>query len=393
MIVGDSRTGAIGPSTPSTRRLRLYLDRASCALVPAAAATCGSTSSRSTTSPTRSSRLTFDPRAAGLTFHLTAPASPCRPRPSCSAPTAPGPREHLGVRLAAGRCVPLPAARPWPAAAGEPAALGTLLPYADAPRASGATTSTDCSAPDEPDWRAYPAAPARVRDGRRVPAPLASGRFTSRSFSGWRARHRPVDLPRPGREPVRSPRAGAVRGDMLAAPAPCGARGRPGDRVAVVGLNSTRYLTRRRRHRPGRRGRACRSTHQPAGRDRRDPRGQRSAPAARRRAGRLAPAGGAARPHSRSSPSAARRRRRPARPVLAWDDFLALRGDAEPRRRRPRRSASATWPRSATRRARPGGRRASSSPTGSCAGWPRPWPALLPWKAGRGRPATSRSCP
>ena len=181
--------------------------------------------------------------------------------------------------------------------------------------------------------------------------------------------------------------ADTVRAEMLAAAGALRRLGvRPGDRVAVVGLNSTRYLTVDVAvGLAGAVGVPLHPTSPPAELDEvLAASGARlllvGAPAVLAGWASCAPASR----WCRSAPAG-------ARGVLAWADFLGS-GAADP--------GPATAPVGpddlATiryTRARPGGPRGSPSPTGSCAGWPRPWPACCPGRPGRGLPPTCRSCP
>jgi long-chain acyl-CoA synthetase len=242
MIVGDSRTGAIAtfntvygpllryltgrlPLVPAGRGQRLDLvpvDWVADAVV----------------------RVAFDPRASGQTFHLAAPAG--------SGPTLGDvfdvarefAREHLGVGLPPARFVPFARDALGSDRLGR-MVLGRarlLLPYVDEGRVFRRDNVERLLGHEKVDWEAilprllaYAAARGFLHRSERTVHEQILFRLERAS--------RPVSygdvveghvFPRTARE---------VHAEILAAAGALRAFGiEPGDRVAIVGLNSTRYL-------------------------------------------------------------------------------------------------------------------------------------------------------
>ncbi|HUY99840.1 MAG TPA: SDR family oxidoreductase [Thermomicrobiaceae bacterium] len=244
MIVGDSRTGYVRTFNTIYPPLRLYL-AGKLRLIPARS------DQRINVVPVdyvvdAVVRLTLDPRAAGMTFHLTTPDQSLPTVAELVDATREWAAMHLGVSLPRPWFVPLPSGALRAVAGRAPGTLATLsvlLPYFDT-RGQFQRDNTDrLLGPYHPEWRTL------------VPALLgyaASQSFLHRSdrtvheqaLFRLQSEHRPVTyhdivegrvLTRPGPE---------VRRDMLAAARALRRMGvRAGDRVAVVGLNGTRYLT------------------------------------------------------------------------------------------------------------------------------------------------------
>jgi len=233
MIVGDSHTGAVRTFNTVYAPLRRYLT-GRWRLVPVRP---GLRVNIVTVDWVADAivRLTFDPAAEGRTVHLTAPFESLPTAAELVGATRRWAEAHLGVRLPRPLFVPLPGALPG--------ALRPLAPYLAEHRRYRRDHADRLLGPYEPDWRAYlphlltyaTAHGFLHRRDRTVHEQilhrLAGGarRVSYQDLSG------PVAV---DRDP------GAVRAEMLAA---AGALRRlgvcPGDRVAVVGLNSTRYLT------------------------------------------------------------------------------------------------------------------------------------------------------
>jgi long-chain acyl-CoA synthetase len=233
MIVGDSRTGAVRTFNTVYAPLRRYLTGRQ-RLVPVRPGL------RVNIVPVdwvadAIVRLTVDPAAEGRTVHLTAPYESLPTAAQLVEATRRWAAEHLGLRPPRPLFVPLPGALP-----GELRALG---PYLAERRRFRRDHADRLLGPYAPDWRAY------------LPRLLAYATAHGFLHRCDRTVHEQIlrRLASAGRPvsyqdlsgPVAVDRdAATVRTEMLAA---AGALRRlgvgPGDRVAVVGLNSTRYLT------------------------------------------------------------------------------------------------------------------------------------------------------
>lgn len=247
MVVGDSRTGAIKAFNTLYSLLRLYLS-GRLRIVPASQAL------RLNLIPVdyvagAIVRLTFMPGAKGLTFHLTAPPE--------SLPTAGElvrfcrgwAREKLNLSLPRPLFIPLPApVCRWLGAARHPGkgslrVLAPLAPYFHERRRFGRARVDLLFGTYELQWRDFmPRLLAHAveagflhRSERTVHEQLLF-RLGSKSLPV--TFHDIVE----GRTSTRG--TAAIRQDILAAAAALRSLGvRPGERVALVGLNSTRYLT------------------------------------------------------------------------------------------------------------------------------------------------------
>jgi long-chain acyl-CoA synthetase len=232
MIVGDSRTGAVRTFNTVYAPLRRYLMGRR--LLPVGPGL------RVNIVPVdwvadAIVRLTFDPAAEGRTVHLTAPFASLPTAAQLIDATRGWAAGHLGLRPPRPLFVPLPGALP-----GE---LRALRPYLTERRRFRRDHADRLLGPYGPDWRAY------------LPRLLAYA--TAHGFMHRCDRtvheqilHRLAGETRPVvyqdlSGPVAVDRdAATVRAQMLAAAGALRLLGvRPGDRVAVVGLNSTRYLT------------------------------------------------------------------------------------------------------------------------------------------------------
>jgi long-chain acyl-CoA synthetase len=231
MIVGDSRTGAVRTFNTVYAPLRRYLTGRR--LVPVRP------DLRVNIVPVdwvadAIVRLTFDPGAEGRTVHLTAPFESLPTAAQLLGVTRRWAAEHLDLRPPRPLFVPLAGALP-----GE---LRALRPYLAERRRFRRDHADRLLGPYAPDWRAY--------------LPRLLGYATAHGFMHRCDRtvheqilHRLTGATRPisyqdlsGSVAV-DREAGAVRAEMLAAAGALRRLGvRPADRVAVVGLNSTRYL-------------------------------------------------------------------------------------------------------------------------------------------------------
>lgn len=242
MIVGDSRTGAIATFNTVHAPLRRYLT-GKLPLVPA------HRDGRLNLVPIdfvadAVVRLTFEPRAAATTFHLTAPAESLPTLGQLLETARVFARDRLGVRLAPARFVPLPglgraAIRLPRSTFGR---FGPLLPYAGERRVFRRDNVERLLGCEAPDWPAI--------------LPRLLEYATARGFlhRSERTVHEQIlfQMGRPsqpivhhdligGRLIARS--TGEIRAEMLAAASALRGFGiGRGDRVALVGLNSTRYL-------------------------------------------------------------------------------------------------------------------------------------------------------
>jgi long-chain acyl-CoA synthetase len=239
MVVGDSRTGAIQTFNTVYAALRLYL------------------TGRLRVLPARPGlrlnivpvdwvadaivRLAFEPAAEGVAVHLTAPFEALPRADETLALTRRWAAGRLGVRLPRPLAIPLPQ-RVLDRAA-RPSGLAPLLPYLRERRRFRRDHADRLLGPYDLDWRAFlPRLLAYATDkgfmhrrGRTVHEQL---------LARLRSRSRPVRYADLAGDVLVERDSGMLRRDMLAA---AGALRRlgvgPGDRVAVVGPNSTRYLT------------------------------------------------------------------------------------------------------------------------------------------------------
>lgn len=245
MVVGDSRTGGIKTFNTFYVPLRLYL------------------TGKARVLPTRPdqrvnivpvdhvaeavARLVTDPAASGRTFHLTAPVESLPTAQELLQAVRAWAREELGVRLPPPLFAPLPPSS-WArvlgiARRGKARRLAILLPYFAEHRTFLRGNTDSLLGPYELRWRDYLprllAYAARCgflhRTERTVHEQLLhrleSGERTVRYHDVVDGRHR-------------ARRSADLRRDVLAAAASLWRRGvGAGDRVAIVGPNSTRYLT------------------------------------------------------------------------------------------------------------------------------------------------------
>jgi long-chain acyl-CoA synthetase len=234
MIVGDSRTGKVKTFNTFYAPLRLYLTGA-LHVIP------GRGHGRIDVVPVdyvadAVARLTFDPEAEGLTCHLTAPLETLPTAAELTELARGWARARLGVRLP--RPLFLPFARF--------AARGIdrrLLPYLEGPPRFERTNAERLLGRYELDWREFlPRLLAHAVDAgflhrsERTVFEQALHRLGSRS--------RPVTVHdvAAGRLTTRS--GAQVRAEILTALAALRRLGvRESDRVAIVGANSSRYLT------------------------------------------------------------------------------------------------------------------------------------------------------
>jgi long-chain acyl-CoA synthetase len=242
MVVGDSRTGAIRTFNTLYTPLRLYM-AGKLRFLPA------SPSLRVNLVPVdyvaeAIVHLLFDPQAEGLNFHLTAPWEALPKAGELLQFVRDWARERLSLRLPRLRFLPLLARwadRLFPTSSPR-ASMRTLLPYLNERRSFRRDNVDRLLGPYPFSWRdllppllEYAAYHGFQHRSERTVHEQILFRLGSRS--------RPVAL-HDVVEGTMVPRdAAAVRRDILAAAAALRAMGiRPGDRVALVGLNSTRYL-------------------------------------------------------------------------------------------------------------------------------------------------------
>ena len=248
MIVGDSATGAIKTFNTFYFPLRLYLG-GQLPVIPA-----GRTQ-RVNLVPVdyvaeAIVRLTLEPAAAGLNFHLTAPYATLPQAGELVEFVRVWAREQLGLRLPRPLFLPLPLprgrydpARPAPRDEGVLASLRTLLPYFNE-HLEFRRDNVDRLLGQYPlDWReflphllAYAADAGFMHRSDRTVHEQILYRLGSRN--------RPVTYHDIGGDRIVTRRGQEVREDVLAAMAALKSLGvTPGDRVAIAGTNSTRYLT------------------------------------------------------------------------------------------------------------------------------------------------------
>ena len=235
MVVGDSKTGYLRNFNTLYVPVRLYLTGRS-RVLPV------SPSMRVNFVPVdhiagAAVSLTFDPRAEGLTFHLTAPPEKLPTVRELVAAVRQWARKKAGIRLPAPLYLPLPSLAKR---SGE--ALGLLSPYFNENRRFLRHNSDSILGPYALDWNVYLECLMDFalyngflhRSGRTVHEQILF-RLESRS--------RPVrcfDIV-DGKKIERP--AADIRREMLEAAAALREMGvGPQDRVAIVGKNSTRYL-------------------------------------------------------------------------------------------------------------------------------------------------------
>lgn len=242
MIVGDSRTGAAKTFNAVYVPLRLYMS-GRLRVVPAGAGL------RLNVVPVdyvadAVARLTFLAEAAGVTVHLTAPREALPTAADLIMLTRESSREHLGVRLP--RPAFLPTAAGWERrhrGGGSAGALSSLRPYLYARMAFRRDNAERLLGAYTLDWRAY--LPRLLeyaayhgfmhRTGRTVHEQVLVRLAGASRPVGY---HDVID----GRLVSRDARA--VRAEILSAVSALRALNvRPGDRVALTGFNSSRYLT------------------------------------------------------------------------------------------------------------------------------------------------------
>jgi long-chain acyl-CoA synthetase len=236
MVVGNSKTGYVRNFNTLYVPVRLYLTRRF-RVLPV------SPSMRVNFVPVdyiaeAVASLTFESPAEGLTFHLTAPVG--------SSPTVRELVEHVRewARRKAGLSLPRPLFLPFPSLAKRSEeALGLLSPYFNEDRTFLRKGSDRLLGPYALDWREF------------LPRLLDFALYNGFLHRSGRTVHEQILFRLEGRRrPVRCfdiidgkqverPAAG-LRRDMLEAAAALKELGvRPNDRVAIVGQNSTRYLT------------------------------------------------------------------------------------------------------------------------------------------------------
>jgi long-chain acyl-CoA synthetase len=242
MIVGDSETGRISTFNTVYPLLRRYLT-GDMPVVPVRRG------ARLNLVPVDMvadavARLVFDPRAEGKTFHLTASPGDLPAVGQVLDVARDVARKELDVRLRPARFAPVPSPvlRTIARKGGERNALLRLLPYANEPRTFLHDNTDALVGPLEPDWSGI--LPRMVAHASRRGFMHRSGQTVHEQILfRMRSRSRPVtfaDLIE-GRlitRPVEEVHDQALR----AASALASLGVRKGDRVAIVGLNSTRYL-------------------------------------------------------------------------------------------------------------------------------------------------------
>jgi len=248
MIVGDSRTGAIQTFNTLYTPLRLYLT-GKLSVLPA------DPKLRVNLVPVdyvaqAVAALTFDPRAAGLTFHLTAPHDALPQAGELVGCVRQWARERLNLRLPRVWFLPLRLAnrayraeRPAPRADRGLASLAELLPYLNGRQQFQRDNTDRLLGPYALQWRDF--FPRLLEYAVRMGFLHRSGRTVHEQILfrlGKQSRRVTYHDLFEGRAVTRSGRE--VREDILRAASALRALGVcRGDRVAMVGYNSTRYLT------------------------------------------------------------------------------------------------------------------------------------------------------
>ena len=239
MIVGDSKTGAILTFNTFYAPIRHYLINGE-RLVPAGSQL------RINIIPVDYvadciARLTFDPRAAGLTFHLTAPHDSLPRADAMLEAVRKWERETLGVKP------PQPVEVPY--SLGAPlfrlaeGSLAALIPYFNERRDFQRDNVDRLLGPYPLDWRTYlphllDYAASRGFMHNSLRTVHEQILFRLASHAGTVTFHDIVD------GEIATRRAADVRREMLEAAGALRTMGiEKGDRVAIVGLNSSRYLT------------------------------------------------------------------------------------------------------------------------------------------------------
>ena len=251
IIVGDSRTGAVRTFNTLYVPLRLYLT-GKLRVIPSSA------SMRVNFAPVdyladAAVRLTFDRRAEGLNFHLTAAPDSLPTVSEMIRFTRAWAAARLGVKLPRPLFIPLPlrsrAAGPRNAAeiegeSGKAAgALERLIPYFKEDRVFRRDNTDRLLGPYDVKWREllptlleYAACHGFLHRSERTVHEQALFRLESKT--------RPVSYHDivAGKVITRGP--AEMRAEILTAAAALGSLGvAPGDRVAIVGSNCTRYLS------------------------------------------------------------------------------------------------------------------------------------------------------
>jgi long-chain acyl-CoA synthetase len=251
MIVGDSRTGAIKTFNTFYFPIRLYLE-GKLRVMPARP------DLRVNIVPVdyvaeAVVRLTFEPQAEGLNFHLTAPREALPTARELVALTRAWAREHLGLQLPRPLFIPLPEAltrgryRPERVRArqGESVldALISFMPYFNERLAFQRDNVDRLLGPYPIVWRQL--VPALLEYATARSFMHRSGRTVHEQIlHRLQSKSRRVTFHDVVQGRVLTRETGEVRRDMLAAAEALRGLGvRPGDRVALVGLNSSRYLT------------------------------------------------------------------------------------------------------------------------------------------------------
>jgi len=194
--------------------------------------------------------LTFDPRAVGLTFHLTAPHASLPEVGDALTYVRQWAKERLGLNLPRLVFLPIPLprrqyrpGRTTPHQEGLSGTLSDLLPYMQGRQQFGRDNVDRLLGPYDLRWREV--LPHLLEYAVRMGFLHRSGRTVHEQILfrlGRKSRRVTYHDMFEGKTVTRS--AQEVRGDMLHATGALRALGVcPGDRVAIVGFNSTRYLT------------------------------------------------------------------------------------------------------------------------------------------------------
>jgi long-chain acyl-CoA synthetase len=249
MVVGDACSGAIKTFNTLYYPLRLYLT-GRLRLVPASAGQHVNLVPVDQVAEAIG-QLTFDPRATGQTVHLVAPYEAMPTVGELLAFVRAWAQEHLGVVLPRPVYLPLPAAwgpalarraaRLWPR--GMAANLATLLPYFSERRHFLSDNAVRLLGHSALRWREvlppllqYATDHSFLHRSERTVHEQILFRMASVS--------RPVTCHDLVEGQVLTRDSAELRSEMLVAAAALRALGvAPGDRVAIAGLNSSRYLT------------------------------------------------------------------------------------------------------------------------------------------------------
>lgn len=251
MVVGDSRTGAVRAFNTIYYPLRLYLTGRLRVLPVGSGMRVNMVPVDYVADAV--ARLTFDPRAEGLTFHLTAPHGSLPTVGELVGSVRGWARSRLGFTPPRPVFLPLPASLTYGRYRAEGAlrvrdgraagALAGLAPYFSGGKRFGRENTDRLIGPYTIDWRE--ALPRMLEYAVYHGFLNRSGRTVhEQALFRLGGRSRPVTFHDMAGGKVTTRTAPEVRADIVTAIRALESMGvRQGERVAVVGYNSTRYLT------------------------------------------------------------------------------------------------------------------------------------------------------